>query len=585
MYKLFSFPRFTFVLNIALLSFIMFSCEKEETLDVPLGIKVSQGTHMGVVHIEWPAVPNAHYNIERLSPGGNWLDAGYVSEPPFDDYGFNLPDNKIEPGTHYTYRIKSVSSDYDDSGFSETTTEGWSYVLKPIELKATDNGLSWFDPNTLVTNFLSLRYKITEIPGNDPHYETLAYQSDNRTTEDGHFSCDMGLRPESYYRIDVTYQYRYKNMDDIYAEGSCKNTVTISSDDISDDIGGFTSPYNWTDLGSLGNTNNGISFVKTKVYDHTFYTAILDNPSQGKPVLYKLNGSSFNNISNSYPDGLENNFGSIDFAVRSDTKYMSGISDSAYVFSYNGSWSSNLAADNFGYSQKPQDISIETDGDKIFAAIYTDDNNLVIKTWNHDTVWDENATIISSDALSSIQLTQLNGKVYLYYLKSNSDYNSTLYVKHYNGSSWVNDLEWSRDNIMNIKLTANDNSDLFFTSESEHPDDWAGSVFKITSASNAEDMLSDNENWIAFPNSITVNSSGDIMVVYTHVVSASQINPELAVYKDNIWTKVSGDYTGGVFPAEINHVDQEYYFIYGDAQNISGSYYPMSLKSNKLTKN
>jgi len=254
------------------------------------------------------------------------------------------------------------------------------------------------------------------------------------------------------------------------------------------------------------------------------------------------------------------------------------------VFSYNGNWTNNLAVHNFGYTNKPQDLSIETDGNKIFVAIYTNDNNLIIKTWNHDTIWDDNANITNYSEISNIEMIQLNSKIYLYYLKSNSDHNSTLYIKHYNGSSWENDLEWTRDNLMNIKLSADANN-LFFVSNSQQPNDWTGSVFKVTSSTDAEDLISSNEDWKVFPSDISINSDGDIMSVYTHIVSSTQVNPELAVYKNNTWSKVSGDYTNGTFPSSINHINQDFYFIYGDAQNLSQNNYPLKLKAERLTKN
>lgn len=583
--------KITFILISSIILAVFFtSCNKDETLDGPSSVSVSQGTYMGIVHLNWDPVTDAqYYNIERQSPDGNWLNAGTVTTPPFDDYGFNLPDNRITYGTHYSYRISSANHDKGDSPFLNAQEQGWTYILKPIELTVTNEGsemtLSWRDTNVYVTNFSECFYKIQQKTTNADIYTTI-HTTDHLIMEESYtysFTSSTQEDITASYKIDGIYTFKMKNMDQEGASGQCNNESNEA--DVTGGGGGSTSSYLWASLGSFGNSANGINFIKEKVYDNTLYAAIIDNPTSGKPVLYQSDGSNFSSISGTYPDAFLNNFEKIDFAVKSGTKYLAGISDSAYVFSYDGNWSNNLAAQNLGYADKPQALSIETDGQDIFAAIFTNDNNLVVKTWSQDAVWNDNANIENSDAISNVNIIQLNGQVYLYYLRSNSAYNSTLVIKHYTGISWETDLEWTRDNLMDVQLSADAGSNLFFVSNSQQPGDWAGSVFKVTSNTDAEDLLSVAENWIVFPSGITVNSDGDIMVVYTHVVSASQVNPELAVYKDNIWSKVSGDYTNGLFPAEINHINQDFYFIYGDAQTATGNGYPLNLKANKLTKN
>jgi len=582
--------RFVLIVSVAALVFVLFACDKEETLDAPSNITASQGTYMGVVHLNWAAVPNAHYNIERKGTDGNWLDAGYISTPPpFDDYGFNLSDNKIDFGTHYSYRIKSVSSDYDDSQFTNVSNEGWAYVLQPININITnENGeikLSWSDTNAFVQNIQYLWYEIQEKYLDSDSYHTI-HSTDHLNKGNRSQTYSFASNSESdltaWYRVKASYSYKYKNMD-TETNGLCElesNEQTISEGG----NGNETSSYQWNSLGSFGSCNNGISFAKTKNYNNVLYTVILDNPSSGNPILYQSDGSSFNNISASYPVALQNSFSDVDFTVMSDTKYMAGVSDSAYVYSYNGTWSSNLASNNFGYNNKPQSISIESNGQDIFTTIYTYNNELVVKKWNHDTVWDDNINIINSNSISNIEMIQLNGQIYLYYLISNSSYNSTLYIKHYDGNSWVSDLEWTRDNLMEVKISGDANN-LYFISNSQQPDNWAGSAFKVSSSSTVVDLLTSSEEWIVFPSSLTVNTNGDLMLIYTHIVSASQVNPELAVLKNNLWSKVSGDYTNGVFPANINSTNQDFFFIYGDAQNISASYYPINLKVSSLSEN
>jgi len=303
--------KITFILiaSITLTTFFA-SCDKEKVLDAPSIISVSQGTYMGVVHLNWEPIPNAHSYIERKSPDGNWLDAGSIStNPPFDDYGFNLPDHKITFGTHYTYRIKSISSDYDDSPFCEVTGEGWTYILKPIELTVTnENGeinLSWTDTNANVQNVQELWYEIQQKTTNSNTYNTI-HTTDhlNKGESESTYTFSSTLESDltASYKIYAIYNYTFKNMDQEGSSGQCYNES--SEETIS--RGAITS-YTWNSLGDFG-TSNGISFVKTKVYDNTIYTAILDNPEIGKPMLYQSNGSNFNNISGTYPDAFLNNF-------------------------------------------------------------------------------------------------------------------------------------------------------------------------------------------------------------------------------------------------------------------------------------
>jgi len=568
-------------------STLFLSCAKEETLEVIPAVSVSQGTYMGVVHLNWSPTEGAeHYNIERLGPNGGWIQAGYISSPPCDDYGLGLPDNHISFGTHYSYRIQSYGSDVDASPFTYVAEQGWTSEIEPIELSVTKEentiNLFWVEPNVDVENLSCVVYELQRKREFESNYSTF-HTTDHLNPKDNYsYSIHYATSEDesASYKIKARYCYRFKDMDN-YSEGQCNNESNESG--VSN--GGSTTSFTWNNLCEFGNSNNGISFAKTKVYDNTIYTAIIDNPAIGSPIIYQLNGNNFENISNSYPIAFENNFTDIDFTVKSGIKYIAGISDSAYVFSYDGNWSVNLASENFGYPNKPQALALETDGQDVFAAIYTDDNNLVIKKWNHDAIWDDIELISNQQGISNIKMTQINGTVYLYYLKQNSGYNSTLFIKHFNGSSWVDDLEWTRDNIMDVKLIVDGSANLYFISDSQQPSTWSGGVFKVISLSNAENLLSENENWLTFPSDITVNTNGDIMLAYVHIVSSSQLYPSLAIYKNNTWSKVSGDYTNGTFPAQINTLNQDYIFIYGDANNITGNGYPLKLKTDKLIEN
>lgn len=198
------------------------SCE-DDTLSTVGSISVSQGTNIGVVHVNWDPSPEAaYYNIERKGPNGAWIAAGTVNAPPFDDYGFGLPDNRLVEGAKYTYRISSASGDAGDSPFSEPTGEGWIYEFQPIAMQAVrqEDGtivLSWTDTTqNLVnqSNLSSFKYIIKRRYEDETSFKdlfTTDFMSNVQTmnyTDDG-----VTSDKKAFYDIQGRYQYVYKNMD------------------------------------------------------------------------------------------------------------------------------------------------------------------------------------------------------------------------------------------------------------------------------------------------------------------------------------------------------------------------------------
>ena len=206
-----------------LLIILATACEEDKTLATVKVIDVSQGTYIGVVHITWEPVSGAsNYNIERKGNNGEWISAGSVNEPPFDDYGFGLSDNKLVKGEKYVYRISSASDDSEDSPFSDPSGKGWIYELQPIELEAIrqeDNSIivSWTDPVQTQINQINLlycKYIVKRRYEGETSFTDLYTTSNISTVQSLNYTDEnVSADKKAYYKIQGWYQYSYKNMD------------------------------------------------------------------------------------------------------------------------------------------------------------------------------------------------------------------------------------------------------------------------------------------------------------------------------------------------------------------------------------
>ncbi|HID39110.1 MAG TPA: hypothetical protein EYP36_06315 [Calditrichaeota bacterium] len=335
-----------------LLIVILTSCE-EDKLESVSRVTVSQGTYVGIIHLDWPPVSDAgHYNIERMGPDGQWIGAGTVNQPPFDDYGFGLPDNKLVEGNRYVYRIISGSDDLEDSPYSDISDEGWIYQFQPIDFKAIrqDDGkvlLSWTDTNqTLInqSNLESCRYRIQRRYENETSFTDIKTTDVTTNVANSYLDNSVSQDKKAFYKIEGFYTYRYKNMD----YGMYTNTYSKKYDEVKESGGITQVDYNITQLGDFPNANDGYGFVLLKNINNTIYAATIPKPVFGSPIIYELNGTSWQNISSSYPSGLQQNFDKISIGGDGTNLWVGGVSDSAYIYSYQSGWSDNLAKNNLG---------------------------------------------------------------------------------------------------------------------------------------------------------------------------------------------------------------------------------------------
>ncbi len=573
--------------------FITGSCKKEKTLDTVSNISVSQGTYMGVVHITWDGVSDAsYYNIERQGPDGNWIAAGTVAGSPFDDFGLGLPDNKLQAGVKYNYRITSASSDLDDSGYANAPGQGWMYEIKPIQLTVTrdnsgNNTLNWSDPNQDLLNYnlVGFSYKIKRKYENETEFTDIFTTDKIATAKDmTYVDNTVANDKKATYSIEGLYDYGYKNMDYGDFVGYWSNQFAA----VEETGGSLQANYNTTFLNSFPAAIDGYSAVWLKNINSEMYAAVIPKPVFGVPVVYKLNGTSWQNISTSYPDGLQKNYEKISFCGDGTTIWAggvskSGINDSAYLYSYNGSWSNNLVSKNLGLNDIPDNLLVEYANSTLYA-LCDHDHKLELFTNDQGSQWTSAGSIEDNVSAFDLGFRKFNNKLYVYYLSYNTSQNATLNIKHLEGSTWQTDFSKAYDYMTDISVNIDGSGNIYFTSQSLDVNIWQGNVFKVTSSSTADEMVSSPEDWQTFPADIAFDNLGKPVVLFLKIVSLTDpYEMHLAVYDNNAWKEISGDFTNLIMPADLES-DNGLYFVYGDNSDITTTgYYPRSLNAVILT--
>jgi len=582
------------VILVIVITFLFSGCKKEQ-LKTPGNFIVSQGSYLGVVHLSWDPVADAqYYNIDRQDQAnGEWINAATSSGTEVDDYGFNLPDNKIVVGKHYKYHISAGSSDVDDSGYINSDKEGWTYEPQPVIVTATfeTNGnvtVSWQESNLLnqLQNFTSVEYTIFRKNASVQNFVSAG------TTQGDTLFTDTSPGDDPQYKVEAKYHYNYQNMD----WGSA-NAVAILESGVSVATGGGPGTINYTptDLGIIS-SSAGISFAELKTYSSIQYMGAIkdaDAAGNGIPAIYKLNGTSWQAIGGTYPENImnETSLGVMNFAVDDNHTYLAGLShDSLYIHEwYSGLWSDNLTLNNMGLSNSPSEMDIESISNTLYlAATLAPDYDLKVLKWS-GSAWvsvggDANGWIEKGSDIFDLGLENIGGTLYIIYSTKNSDYNSTVHIKHLSGTSWSSDLDWTADNVIGLKLAGNGATSLYFTSKSQKPAEFSGGVYKVLSSTSIENLISSFDTWFLEPFNPTVDSDGNLFIASTNLVSASEIYPVIYSYDGNNWSKLSSDFSDGTPPVAIHASDTDIYYVYGDGTNQTTWFATKALKSGVLSK-
>ena len=598
-----------------LIGFFLFftACQKEEHLNNVSDLSVSQGTYLGVVHLSWDPVPDAqYYNIDRLDPEtGQWLNAATTSGTEVDDYGFNLPDNKLVYGEHYKYRISSASKDADDSEFKEFDQYGWTYIPAPLvptaEWLNNDHvKVTWSDP--IAADVIAGKVKNVWMVNYDIYRKQKGSQDSSKITSTDNISLSPGMDPgtltnmayedpspgdEPVYAIRAKYEYRFINMD--YGTQDAPYYAVTANIPAEGGSGVGPVAYDWFPISDVfSSSGKGVAYVSLKTFSSSVYAGILKEATgdYGTPGIYRFNGVQWELQGDPYPGELMNStsMNRMNFTRADNKLWLAALDhDSLYVYNYdNNTWSENLTSGNLGAAGSPSSLSMDNnmDDDKPYLAItQAPDYNLKVLKWT-GTAWeavggDGNGFLTTGKDVFSLELKNIGGSLYLSYLTKNSDYNSTLHILRWSGSSWVTELEWTADNLMEVHINGNGNS-LYFISRSQKPGEWPGGVFRVVSQNTVENLIPANSAWFMDPVALTTDTDDHLFIVSTRFVSAQEIYPAIFRYDGSNWNILSGDFSGGTQPAGIISMGTELYYAYGDANNLDIYNHPKTLKAAKF---
>lgn len=386
---------------------------------------------------------------------------------------------------------------------------------------------------------------------------------------------------QAFYKIQGRYSYEFKNMD----YGNLNEHWIKDYTEVQESGGTVQVNYTITQLGDIQRANDGYGFLELRNINNEIYAATIAKQVYGNPIIYKLSGTSWQNISSTYPDDLLKNYDKISICGDGTNVWIGGISDSAYVYAFNSGWSGNLAEKNFGLIDNlglpkiPDNFCLEYFESNLYALV-DHDGKLEVFSYAQNSSWNSKGVIENSSGIFDLGFKVFNGKLYSYYHVFNSENNSTLKIKHLEGSSWQTDFDVAYDNLNNVSVFVDNSGVIYFTSESMDPATWKGNVFKVTSSSTAQELVSSSNTWLTFPQDIDCDDNGNPIVLYYKYVSQTNAELHLAVYENNEWKDVAGDFSNHISPADIES-NNGLYFVYGDGNDLVNSF-PATLKAIKL---
>jgi hypothetical protein len=570
-----------------------FSCDNEEQGNPkPKELNATDGFAVGCIHIDFEKDPLVNSVIlERREKGSEeWQIITGTGLTSFEDNS-GYPNTGMPPGKVFEYRIKNDWP--DDAEYSEIE-EGYAYDIIPVTKIEINSNVQWDNKtiNTLTWNeknngtFINESEILFDIYRSDDSLGT--YTKVGQVGEDRSFTDELSatmLGTKVYYRIDVYYKF-YLNLPSGGNHFEWTTPVGGTIKGVSTSQGGnSTIDYTVATLGQVAQASqDGITQLLEKNVDGTIYLGLINNAGAtgyGVPELYKLNGTTWQKEWSSNP---LNEFDEINYAIASSNQYVAGINGSLYVYEWNGSsWSNNLAPDNLGQADGPNEVAIEVNNDNLYMAIeqYPNYDLQVLKyngsTW--DTIGGDVNGIIASGNTSEVTLEKIGSSLYLHYIIDN-----TLHVKHLDGVSWITDLDWTKDNIANIDFALS-SSDLYFISSTSNST-YRGGVYKVTSATSAEEIISNTaDKWFQFPLSLAIDTEDNLIVAsMNYDESTTSFYPYLNVYDGTEWKTISGDFSDGTDPSCVSALGTDIIYVYSDATSENANGDPGIIRSKKFSK-
>jgi hypothetical protein len=598
----------------AFISVILQSCAEEPS---PItSFTASQGNCIGAVKLAVEEVAvKENYSYERKNPQNNqWEQIYWGYENVFDDTGWGLPNDRLLPGQVYQYRVRAHTEKGGYGDYSEVVT-GYMFSPNPhirkIEYKEIEGRPGYYELEYRIVDKLpidlhNLRERNLKVYRAESYDMTLNNSQILQIRPGTNIADSIIAGTQSsdsydknktyYYKIEAQYEYWY-NYEIEYSVGiySCNSGIFEGGSYSGGDPGEEPGTINYTAT-NYGEINSSSSGAKNKVIHcidgSTVYIGYLDDyhaaPTTGKPALMKNTGSSWTNAGGTMPAEMlaDYGIGHYDFDVSSGTIYLAALSSSAiYVYKNDGGWSENLATpllwvEQWG-SSKTYYVDIAVFNNALYlTTIHWDD----LKVFKYDgTTWEQFGSTIATGFYTNPKLKNIDGTLYLWYEEKVSGTSEcTFHIKHLSGTSWVSDLEWSKDNAMGFDVVRL-NGSLYFIQE------WGkGSVCKVESLNSVTDIFENVGTFYGIPQSITVDASGNI------IISCMKTDPDLSnwclavlVYDGTSWKKVNDDFSETSINGQTSAVQASgnvIHFIYGLKSSENDWNIPEILKARKYSK-
>jgi len=597
-----------------LLAFAITACQKETTSPIT-SFTASQGNCYGIVRLAVEQVSNVeNYSYERKNPQTNqWEDIYWGYEYVFDDTGWGLPGNQLLPGQVYEYRVRAHT---DKGSYGDFSPIAGGYMFSPdprvtkmnyeiIDEQPGSYNLEYRIADKLPVDIQNLRYRTFLIHRAESYDMTLnnmvilnlGFQSDNTDSVfAGKLSIyDYDNNKTYYYKIEATYEYWFNGIrqNDYleYTEGwyeynsKVYEGASINGGDPNGQIGEIT--YTINNFNEIaGSVSGAKDHVMLRADGSHMYLGYLANymvTGMGTPAIHKFNGTSWENQMD-MPETVTatNGIDEFDFTVKNDMVYLAARTmDSLFVFRHDGSWSQNLSTETLRGDGYHKYLTIEWYDNDIYASVLHDDDIKLFKLEGDE--WTQVGEVIASGFHTNTKLRNIDGTLYICYEEHVSGSSeTTLHIKHLEGTSWVSDLEWSKDNATGFEIVKAGSTLYFIDGYGK------GGVYKVESNGNASSLFDDAGSLYGSPESITVDASGNIVISCLAIAqNPEDMNLAVLIYDGSSWKKINDDFSETSFQGKtsaVQSINDNVHFVYGLKSSENDWNRPTILKAKRYVK-
>jgi len=600
---------------VAFFLIVITSCQEEKTLNIT-NFTATEGTRVGLVRLTYEPISDAEdYEFQRKNPEtDSWEQIayikGWVPDHLYDDQGYSF-DNysyKLKPGEVYEYQMRAwASGDYSNPWCPVAT--GYIFAPSPrmtkVQYEPNENpeiaGTFTFTikdplPNNLsnlfdrtitiyrakatTSDFISLSLNNDRVEGTD----STIYVTSNAENSDAPYD----------YKFEIAYNYSYavvseegSNLNGGYADYIYQSLI-ITSDDIDDGGSQEMVTYNIQNYNEINSSATGAKVGSIMCKDgSTVYLGYFDNWSllDGTPALMKNTGSSWETAGGTLPTELlnDNSIDEFDFAVSDGTIYLAALSsDTLFVYKYDGSWSANLSTSILWGTTKPNYLNIALLNNELYLTVEQGEDIKVFKYESPN--WVQVGSTIASGFYTDTKLKEIDGTLYIWYEGHvNGSTETSLFIKHLNGSNWDTDLQWTETSAVEFDVIKA-GSDLYFKCGGLSSD-FLGGIFKVTSTTTVT-SLEKNELKI-IPEAITSDAAGNIIAtIMTAGATASDFQIGVYIYDGSVWKKVNDDFSEVSIHGNssgVQTINNDIHFVYGLKSSENSSSNATILKAEKYS--